>query len=116
MFLDGCHFKNLCDECGKPRTVADKVQNLKHNIYRGNSKRCGWFSLRARHRDDAQYKKLVDNGYDLADHCEQPGISDNSVGVMRENSNPCDNNFRQKNPNPLRGPLKLWISRSWEIY
>lgn len=79
-----------------PRTLADRVQYLKHNIYRDNSKRCGWFSLRARHRGDVQYKKLVDNGSNFADHCQQPGISDNSVGVMRENSNPHDNSFRQK--------------------
>lgn len=61
-----------------------------------NNKRCGWFSLRARHRGDAQYKKLVDNGSSLADSGKQPKISDNSMGVMRENSNPHDNSFRQK--------------------
>lgn len=49
----------------------------------------------ARHRGYAQYKKLVDNGFNLADSGEQPEISDNSVGV-RENSNPHDNSFRKK--------------------
>lgn len=52
----------------------DRVQHLKHNIYRGNSKTCGCFSLRARLRGDVQYKKLVDNGSNLADSSEQQGF------------------------------------------
>lgn len=102
--VTGAISNKLCDGCGKmhcPRALAERVWYLKHNIYRGNSKSCGWFSLRARHRDDAQYKKLVDNGSNLADSGEQPEIADNSVGMMRENSNPHNNSFRQKKPQNL---------------